>query len=175
VFVGQEADGGALRHHAEMRELGGRVRFLGRRTLDEFADLAAATDLGVNLRRPPTNGETSAALLNLLSSGVATIVTDVATFSDYPSHAVRKVRWEAEGQEGLRRAIGELARDKAARESMGQAAWEYVRAHHEWPRAAERYVEVIERCLAERNAARPGRRSSPRPQRVGVDTIGRDG
>ena len=90
VFAGEEADGGVVRRHAEGLGLSNRVRFLGRQSLSDFNDLIAATDLGVNLRRPPTSGETSAALLSLLASGVATIVTDVATFSDYPSSTVWK-------------------------------------------------------------------------------------
>ena len=56
--------------------------------------------MGVNLRRPPTNGETSAALLDLLATGVATIVTDVATFADYPDTVVRKVHWDEPGPGG---------------------------------------------------------------------------
>ena len=146
---------------AEALGLRDRVRFLGRQSLADFVDLVAVTDLGVNLRRPPTNGETSAALLNLLASGVATIVTDVGTFSDYPGDVVRKVRWESEGLDGLRRAMHELATDPQAREALGRAAWEYVRAHHEWPHVAKMYVDVIERWHVERAAARDRLRCRP--------------
>jgi hypothetical protein len=124
--------------------------------MPDFTDLIAASDLGVNLRRPPTNGETSGALLYLLASGVATIVTDVATFSDYPDHAVRKVRWESEGPAGLEHALRTLAADRAARGALGRSAQGYVRAHHEWSRVAEQYVDAIERCRAERRARRGG-------------------
>ena len=61
----------------------------------------------------------------MLASGVATIVTDVATFTDFPSGVVRKVKWETEGQEGLNHAFAELACDEAARERFGQAAAGY--------------------------------------------------
>ncbi len=154
AFVGQEADLGAVRRHAEALGLGDRVRFLGRLPIADFNDLISTTDVGVNLRRPPTNGETSAALLGLLSSGVATIVTDVATFSDYPDGVVRKVRWETEGPDGLRRALQDLAGDRRAREAMGRSAREYIRRHHEWPRVAGRYVDVIERSHAGRASAK---------------------
>src|SRR5262249_23223909 len=129
-----------------------RVRFLGRQTMADFTDLIAVTDLGINLRRPPTHGETSGALLYLLASGVATIVTDVATFTDYPETTVRKVRWESEGLAGLQHAIGTLAADRAARLALGRAAQSYTRTHHEWSRVARQYVNVIEssRCLAPR-------------------------
>ena len=154
VFVGEEADGGAVRRHAEASPFRDRVRFLGRAQGTDFWDLGAVTDLGINLRRPPTFGETSGALLNLLASGVATIVTDVGTFADYPDDVVRKVGGENEGLEGLRRAMMELATNGAARERQGARALEYVRARHEWSRVARQYVEVIERTHAERSGVK---------------------
>jgi glycosyltransferase involved in cell wall biosynthesis len=159
VFGGEEADGGVVRRHAAALGLADRVRFLGRLAMSDFTDLIAASDLGVNLRRPPTNGETSGALLYLLAAGVATIVTDVATFADYPDDAVWKVRWESEGFAGLERALGTLAADPAARAALGRAAQAHTRRHHEWSRVARSYVDVIERCHAER--ARRG--AVPRP------------
>jgi glycosyltransferase involved in cell wall biosynthesis len=146
VFVGEEADGGAVRRHAEGLGLGDHVRFLGHQVLSDFNDLIAATDIGINLRRPPTSGETSAALLSLLASGAATIVTDVATFSDFPSSVVWKVGWESEGVPGLERAVRTLATDRGAREALGRAAQSYTREHHEWSRVAKSYVDVIESC-----------------------------
>ncbi len=143
LFVGEEADGGGARRLAGERGLSGRVRFLGRRSGEEFADLAAVTDVGFNLRRPPTNGETSAALLDLLRHGVATIVADVGTFSAIPDAVVRKVRPEASA---VARVALELAADPAAREALGRAAIGHVRDGHDWSRVAGMYVEVIERC-----------------------------
>jgi glycosyltransferase involved in cell wall biosynthesis len=153
VFAG-EAPGDEMRRYVEERRVGDRVRFLGRQSAVDFADLTAVTDLGINLRLPPTFGETSAALLNLLGAGVATIVTDTGSFSDFPDSVVRKVRWESGGIERLRCALLELARDRGAREALGRAASAYVREYHEWPRVAERYVPVIERCHADRTAVK---------------------
>jgi glycosyltransferase involved in cell wall biosynthesis len=153
LCVGQECDGGAARRQAEALGLTRRVRFLGRRPAADYADLIAVTDIGVSLRRPPTNGETSAALLDLLAAGVAAIVTDVATFGDYPDTVVRKVRWDARGPEALGQALRTLARDPMARRALGRAALEHVRQNHAWPRAAARYVELIERCARRRGAA----------------------
>ncbi len=161
VFVGEDADCGTVRRHAADLGLGDRARFLGRTTIEDFADLASVTDVGVNLRRPPTNGETSGALLYLLSSGVATIVTDVGTFSDYPNEAVRKLKWESEGQEGLNRLFLELSRNPETRDRLGNAAWDYVAKYHEWSRVAEQYVEVIERCHQSHTASREEARRKP--------------
>ena len=155
LFVGEEADGGITRRHATDLGLADRVRFLGRQPMDAFDALMNVTDLGINLRLPPTNGETSAALLNLLASGVATIITDVDTFSDFSSTIVRKVRWETEGLDGLKAAFHELASDRPRREALGRAAWAYVDEYHDWSQVARLYVEAIERCHNELAASRP--------------------
>lgn len=145
LFVGEDADGGIARRQAAALGLLDRTRFLGRQAWGNFTDLIAVTDVGINLRLPPTNGETSGALLNMLAVGVPTIVTDVATFSDYPADVVRKVRWESTGIEGLRRALFDLASNDAERKRLGEAAWKHCVEHHEWPRVAAQYVEAIER------------------------------
>ncbi len=156
LFVGEEADGGITRRHAAELGLADRVRFLGRQPMDAFDALMNVTDLGINLRMPPTNGETSAALLNLLASGVATIITDVDTFSDFSSTIVRKVRWDTDGLDGLKSAFHELACDRPRREALGRAAWAYVDEYHDWSRVARLYVEAIERCHDELAVSRPG-------------------
>ena len=174
VFVGEEADGGEVRRHAAKLGLNDRVRFLGRQPADAFAELISVTDVGVNLRLPPTNGETSGALLNLLASGVATVVTDVATFSDYPADVVRKVRWETDGPDGLLHAMRGLATDRLAREALGRAAWSYVDEYHEWSRVARDYVEAIERCHEARVASRfdpPERAGSGRGEGRALATL----
>jgi glycosyltransferase involved in cell wall biosynthesis len=153
LAIGDECDGGAARRRAEALGLADRVRFLGRRPAAEYADVIAASDVGINLRRPPTNGETSAALLDLLAGGVPTIVTDVATFADYPDTVVCKVRWDDQGPAALARALAALAGDRGARARLGQAARAHVRERHSWPRAAASYVELIERCAATRRRA----------------------
>ncbi len=166
VFVGEEADGGEVRRHATSLGLNDRVRFLGRQPAEAFAELISVTDVGVNLRLPPTNGETSGALLNLLASSVATVVTDVATFSDYPEGVVRKVRWETEGAEGLLRAMHGLSTNREAREALGQSAWSYVDEHHEWSRVTQLYVEAIERCHEARMATRRESHAARAPHSV---------
>jgi glycosyltransferase involved in cell wall biosynthesis len=110
--------------------------------------LIAATDLGVALRRPPTNGEASGALLDLLRSGVPSVVADTGSFAEFPEGVVRKVPWkwndDAAGVRALTRALLDLAADRAGREALGLAARNHVRDHHAWPRIAARYAAVIE-------------------------------
>jgi len=149
VFVGKEIDNGEARRKVAELGLQHRVRFLGHYP-DDLADLAAIADIGVCLRRPPTNGETSAALMDLLRLGVPTIVSDVGTFSCYSDSVVRKHRWDSDGLAGLTQALRELAEDRPRRGLLGRAAWHHVRQNHGWPTAAESYGEIIERTAAGR-------------------------
>jgi glycosyltransferase involved in cell wall biosynthesis len=163
LFVGADWEKGEARRQAKDLGLEDRVRFLGRQPASDFSDLLAAVDVGVSLRLPPTDGETSGALLHLLRRGVPTIVTDVGTFADYPDAVVRKVKWERDGLDGLRRAMLELASDRPAREALGRGALDHVAEHHAWERAAAMYAEVIER----RHAARAtGHRPIPGPHAI---------
>ena len=161
LFVGEDADGGIVRRHAASLGLQECSRFLGRTSIEDFADLATVTDVGVNLRKPPTNGETSGALLYLLSAGIATIVTDVATFSDYPNDVVRRVKWDENGPRELTRVCLELARNSKTRVMLGDSAWDYVATHHEWSRVAKQYVEVIERSHTLHKTTREQARRKP--------------
>jgi glycosyltransferase involved in cell wall biosynthesis len=159
VFVGADWEDGAAQALARGLGREGRIRFLGRQPDAHFEALVRAADVGVMLRRPPTYGETSAALLDLMRHGVPAIVTDVATFSDYPDDAVRKVRLGADGSglDGLVAAMRELAGDGARRAALGAAARRLVAANATWERVAEAYAEVIERAYeARRRAARAG-------------------
>lgn len=163
VLVGRDLEGGEARRKAAELGVQDRVHFLGHQPDDAFTDLVAAADLGLSLRRPPTYGETSGALLDLLRTGIPTIVTDVGTFSDYPADVVRKVRWQADGQAGLTAAVRELAGDPQARAALSRTALAYVRETHTWEQAAAAYVAAIESTFAER----PARRRPASPGGVG--------
>jgi glycosyltransferase involved in cell wall biosynthesis len=156
VFVGQDWENGEAKAKVEELGLEDRVRFLGRQSDEDFADLIAVADVGICLRRPPTYGETSAALLDLLGQGVPTIITDVATFADYPGDVVRKVRWPDEGIPGIVAALSDLAGDARRREALGRSALAHVGRHHDWASSTRRYVELIERCYVERVRSRGG-------------------
>jgi len=167
IFVGNEIDNGEARNKVMELGLQHRVRFLGHHPADVLADLAAIADIGVCLRRPPTNGETSGALMDLLRLGVPTIVSDVGSFSCYPDSVVRKHRWDSDGLAGLTQALREFAEDRPRREALGRAAWHYVHQNHAWPRAADLYEEIIERTVAGRTRPQAdGPSALPRPQLV---------
>lgn len=154
IFVGQDWEQGEAARHAAKAALGDRIRFFGRLADAEFVDLFSAVDVGVSLRRPPTYGETSAALLHMLGHALPTIVTDVATFADYPDDVVRKVGWDADGPASLAGAFLELGSSQRSRAAYGRAAHTYVERHNGWAGAADRYAEVVERAAEARRRAK---------------------
>lgn len=163
LMVGEEADDGLARDKAQALGLTDRVRFLGRPDDRAFLDLVAATDLGLALRRPPTNGETSAALLALLRSGVASLVTDTGSFAEYPEGVVRKIPWTdaPTGVAALSRTLLNLALDAHARASLALAGRAHVAQFHAWDAVAAQYAEVIEYSRSQAHA--PILYQSPHP------------
>lgn len=152
LFVGKDWEDGRARSLATAEGLADRAIFLGKALKDEYERLVASVDVGLGLRRPPTYGETSASLLDFLRSGVATIVTDVATFRDYPAETV--VRWnpDRDGEAGLADLMLELASDLPRRRAIAGAAIDHVRSHHDWSIAASAYADLAARCLDEPEA-----------------------
>jgi glycosyltransferase involved in cell wall biosynthesis len=162
LFVGADWGEGQARRAAAELGLLDRVRFLGRQPADSFDALLTVADIGISLRRPPTYGETSGALLHLLRHGVPTIVNDVGTFADYPDSVVRKVRLEDGGPvDSLTSALLELAASAEARQALGRAAHRHVAAHHPWPLAASLYADLIERLHRERRRKARARHTIP--------------
>jgi glycosyltransferase involved in cell wall biosynthesis len=118
---------------------------MGPKPAAEFVELVATADIGLNLRRPPTNGETSSSLLDLLRQGIPTLITDVGTFADFPEHAVRKLPWRDDRDQAmLTKTLVELATNALERTQLGESALKYVRDRHDWSQVALRYVEAIE-------------------------------
>jgi glycosyltransferase involved in cell wall biosynthesis len=151
VLVGPDYDAGESRACTIELGIEDRVRFLGPKPAEEFVELVATADIGLNLRRPPTNGETSSSLLDLLRQGIPSIITDVGTFSDFPDHAVRKLPWNGEAsQELLTQTLLDLAENAEAREALGNSALAYVRERHDWSRFASDYASAIEASVSTR-------------------------
>jgi glycosyltransferase involved in cell wall biosynthesis len=159
VFVGDDSGGAEARATVKEMGLEERVRFLGRVSINEFVDLAGAVDVGISLRRPPSNGETSGGLLVLLKAGVPTVVMDVGTFAGYPDHTVCKIPSREEPVAALTRAFLRLASDPEQRIQLGRAARDHVLENHAWSRVATLYRDTIEGSRAASiRAARPSTR-----------------
>lgn len=104
--------------------------------------LFAASDVCVNLRHP-TAGETSAAVLRLMSAGLPTIVTDTGAFADLPDDAVLKTPPNAFEGEVLVAYLRALATDTVFRAVIGENARAFVAREHTMRRAAEGFLAVL--------------------------------
>jgi glycosyltransferase involved in cell wall biosynthesis len=149
IFVGSDLNEGREQARAAELGLGDRVRFFGHAPMETFLDLMSVTDLAMNLRRPPTRGETSGALLTLLSAGVPTIVTNVDTFASYADAVVQKIGPLFAGDRSLEEAIRRLLSQPGRRTELGLAAVRYVAEIHDWQRVASLYADAVDQARAE--------------------------
>ncbi len=140
VFAG-DGETAHLRKFAEENNIGGRVKFTGRLTNEEYGDIIREADIGVILRKAPTNGETSAALFDLLAAGVPTITSNVGSLKEIPDSVTVKV----DGEDAI--LIGDmmdiLLRSEGTREHFGKAGRKYVEEHHNPMETAKIYSKVI--------------------------------
>ena len=119
-----------------------QVRRLGYVPDADLPALFAAADVCVNLRYP-TAGETSAAVLRLMSARLPTVVTDTGAFADLPDDAVLKVPANAYEGETLVAFLRALATDASLRAAIGTNAHTFVTREHTMRRAAEGYLDVL--------------------------------
>lgn len=144
MFVGPDYTQGWAQAHAASLGVAEQVQFFGHTPIETYEELMAITDIAINLRRPPTRGETSGALMRLLGAGVPTIVTSVDVFTSFPDTIVRKVPPLSPGDRSLEFAVRELAANESARRRLGEAAREHIRTKHDWSKVAGQYAEAIE-------------------------------
>ena len=122
-------------------ELQGRVVATGRLPMDDFIAHMAACD-AVAFLRWPTQRETSAAMLRVMSLGRAVVVSDLAHLRDLPDSATVRIPLVGEEQ-ALRRALLELAENRPMRERIGAAAARHVAECHGWDQVGHRWLELI--------------------------------
>ncbi|WP_169972614.1 glycosyltransferase [Tautonia rosea] len=144
VFLGRDLGNGEARREADRLGIRHRVRVLGHLSDEDFERTIDAFDIGLSLRRPPTNGESSAALLDLLRRGIPTIVCDVGTFAEFPDSVVRKISWTSEhsGVAQLGAVLRSLVLDPNERLKRGQSAYDYVSRTHSWAQLLEQYRQL---------------------------------
>lgn len=144
MFVGQDFGQGEVQSRVAELGLNNRVKFFGHRSIDDFRDLINVTDIAINLRRPPTNGESSAALLQLLGAGIPTLITDVDTFALLPDNVVVKISYGQNFVEDLTHQLIDLAFDERRRVSLARAAMQYICTSHTWDAVAKEYKGLID-------------------------------
>ncbi len=142
VIVGGDSPNYDVSRLARFAGIERYVRRLGYVPDDQLPDLFAASDVCINLRYP-TAGETSAAVLRLMSAGLPTIVTDTGAFADLPDDAALKVPPDAFEGETLVTFLRALATDVSFRRAVGANARAFVLRDHTMCRAAEGYLDVL--------------------------------
>ncbi|ATX62804.1 glycosyltransferase [Yersinia hibernica] len=103
----------------------------------------STADIAVQLRTL-SRGETSAAVLDCMNYGVATIVNANGSTADLPENVVLKLDDDfTEGQ--LSRALEELYYDEIKRSTLSSSALEYVHLNNDPEKCAALYSEAIEK------------------------------
>ena len=128
---------------------------------EEFRDLLSSVDVLVNLRYP-SHGESSATLIQAMLRRKPCIVTNDASFVDFPDTTVVKVGFETNEVEEIADTIVRLAESRTLRHEIGEAARSHVLANH----APERVAAEYQLALAQLPSAWEGSDATPRSHDV---------
>lgn len=145
VFVGENDAGpygSALREAIAASGCHERIKITGWADPALFRAYLRAADAGVQLRTL-SRGETSAAVLDCMNHGIATIVNANGSMDDLPGDAVWKLPDDFDDAQ-LADALARLHADGDKREKLGARAREVIRADHDPVRCAARYAEALE-------------------------------
>lgn len=145
VFVGENEQGHYGRALSEtIRNSGAkdRIRITGWADTAVFRQYLAAADVGVQLRTL-SRGETSAAVLDCMNYGLATIVNANGSMADLPDDGVVKMPDEFSDAE-LTAALETLWQDAGMRSRLGERAREIIHTVHAPRDCADQYARAIE-------------------------------
>ena len=145
VFVGENHGGdyGAqLRMTITAHGLEKRIQITGWADTATYCHYLAAADMAVQLRAQ-SRGETSAAALDCLNYGVATIINAHGSLEDLPNNTALKLPDAFEPQ-ALIAALESLAHDPTRRIQLGEQARQYIRSRHNPRVCAELYHKALE-------------------------------
>jgi len=137
-----------IRRLVRQHGLEDRVHITGYVPPATFARRLKAVDIGVNLRHP-TWGESSGALVRLMSCGVPTIVSDAGAYAELPDEAVLKVPAGSRCLDAVERALRDLIASPALRSRIGQAARAHVKSTADPRLVASRYAGFIKGTVAQ--------------------------
>lgn len=120
-----------------------RIHVTGWVDISDYRKYLSAADVGVQLRTL-SRGETSAAVLDCMNHGLATIVNANGSMADLDDDAVWKLPDEFEDS-ALVEALETLWLDKSRRVGMGTHAKQLIVRNHSPAICAEQYANAIER------------------------------
>jgi len=144
-FVGQnEASsyGEDIERHLTNRQQSSSVSIVGWTDTLTYELYLAAADVGVQLREL-SRGETSAAVLDCLNYGLATVINANGAMADLPDDVLIKLEDDFSDAQ-LTQALEWLRSEPLARASLGNLAAKYVQSAHAPAFCAQRYFESIE-------------------------------
>ncbi len=142
VFAGQ---GGSGEHGKAMQHLLAdcpNASVTGYIETDSYADWLAAADVGVQLRTN-SRGETSAAIFDCLTQGLALVYNAHGTAAELPPDVGARLRDGFEAAE-LAATLLRLRTEPAWRQQLMRAGQAYVSQQHDPALVARRYREAIE-------------------------------
>lgn len=146
IFVGQndtDKYGKDMKKAIEAKSAGGRIEISGWTDAETYRDYLAVADVAVQLRTL-SRGETSAAVLDCMNWGIATIVNANGSMAYLPRDAVWMLDDEFQNAQ-LSDALESLWQDSDRRKALGDRAHEEVRTHHAPRICADQYAVSIER------------------------------
>ncbi|MGK2912320.1 MAG: glycosyltransferase [Sphingobium sp.] len=148
VFVGQNDGGdyGADMQQAITKADTDRIRMTGWTDTSIFRQWLAAADIGVQLRTL-SRGETSAAVLDCMNAGLATIVNANGSMGELPIDCVWLMD-DVFSNEDLVEALDVLWNNHTRREALSKAALAHIRQRHQPRRCGAEYAAAIEHFYA---------------------------
>ncbi len=142
LVVGEISPYFDLRRLVRERGLEGLVWVTGHVPLEEFYGLVDVADICIQLRYPSA-GETSAALLRVMSKGKPVLVSNYRQFAELPDDCCLKVDLGATEGAMVGAYLALLAHDKDLRRCIGERARQYIATHHSVERTVQGYLEVL--------------------------------
>jgi glycosyltransferase involved in cell wall biosynthesis len=144
VFVGanhNDAYGQEMLAAIAKAGCGARIRIAGWTDDAVYHQYLQAADVGVQLRLM-SRGETSAAVLDCMNYGLATIINANGSMAELPGHAVWALADDFEDA-ALVEALASLYQDEARRLALGRAAAEHLASLHRPEHGARLYADVL--------------------------------
>lgn len=161
VFVGENHGGEygqSLLSRIDNGKAGQRIRITGWMDANTFQQFLAAADVAVQLRTL-SRGETSAAVLDCMNHGIATIVNANGSMAELDDEAVWKLPDEFSDDQ-LVEALETLWQQNHRRHSLGKNAQATIRHAHNPRRCGDRYFDAIEQFYAAASLSHHGLFSS---------------
>ncbi|WP_448646093.1 glycosyltransferase [Pseudomonas mohnii] len=153
VFVGQNDPGtygDELQQRIDQAGVASRIFITGWASSETFRDYLGVADVGVQLRAH-SRGETSAAVLDCMNYGLATIVNANGSMADLEDDGVVKLPDEFSDSE-LVAALSKLWTDVQWRQALGARARSIVHSDHAPAPCAAQYKAAIEHFHASSEA-----------------------